>query len=87
MDGFFLEIVAEAEVAQHFKKGVMVRRATDVIDVAGAKTFLAGCCTSKFEFNLAEEVIFKLVHARWREQNRRVPGRHEYIARLSAVAL
>ena len=44
VDGAFLEIVAEAEVAQHLEEGVMARRIADIVQIvvlaAGPDTFL-----------------------------------------------
>ena len=42
VDRLALEIVAEAEIAQHLEKRVVIGRAADVVDVAGAQAFLAG---------------------------------------------
>ena len=41
MDGIFFEIIAEREVAEHFKKSMMTRRAAYVFNIAGTNTFLA----------------------------------------------
>ena len=42
VDGFILEVVTEGEVAQHFKKGTVTRGLSDVFDITGADTLLAG---------------------------------------------
>ncbi len=42
VDRVALEVVAEAEVAQHLEERVVVGRAADVVDVAGAQALLAG---------------------------------------------
>ena len=80
-DSLAFKIVAKTKVAQHFKEGVVPGSATDVLDVACAQAFLTGCCLGKFEFALAKKVVFELVHPRGREQHRRIPSRHEHIAR------
>ncbi len=44
LNGFFFEVVAKAEVAQHLKKSVVTGGTTDVFDVVSTDTFLgAGC--------------------------------------------
>ena len=63
VDRLALEIVAEAEVAQHLEEGVVVGRAADVVDVAGAEAFLAGRRPGEVELAAAEEVVLELVHA------------------------
>ena len=42
VDRLALEVVAEAEVAQHLEERVVIGRAADVVDVAGAEALLAG---------------------------------------------
>jgi hypothetical protein len=59
----------------------MVRRASDVVDVAGSQTFLTGRRTGELQLAPTEEMVFELVHPRWREQHRRIPLGHEHIAR------
>ncbi len=87
VDGFALEIVAKAEVAQHFEKRVVVGGTADVVDVAGAEALLAGGGAGEFELALAQEVVFELVHAGGREENRRIPARHEDVAGAACAAL
>ena len=64
VDRFALEIVAEAEVAQHLEERVVIGRAADVVDIARAEAFLAGRGPGEFELAAAEEVVLELVHAR-----------------------
>ena len=42
VDRLALEVVAEAEIAQHLEEGLVERRLADVLDVAGAEALLAG---------------------------------------------
>ena len=79
-DGVALEVVAEAEVAQHFEKRMVIGRAADVIDVARAEAFLTGRRPGELQFAAAEEVVLELVHAGRREQDRRVPAGHQHVA-------
>ena len=80
VDRIALEIIAEAEVAQHLEKRVVIRRAADVIDVAGAQALLAGRGPREFQLALAQKMILELIHAGRREQHRGIPPRHEHIA-------
>ncbi len=45
-DGFFLEIIAEGKIAEHFEKGMMAGGDADIFQIvmfaAGADAFLAG---------------------------------------------
>ena len=85
VDGFALEVVAEAEVAEHLEEGVVVGGAADVVDVAGAEAFLAGGGAGEFELHFAEEVVLELVHAGGREEHGGVPGGDEHVAGAAAV--
>ena len=80
VDRFALEVVAEAEVAQHLEEGVVVGGAADVVDVAGAEAFLAGGGAGELQLAAAEEVVLELVHAGGREEHRGVPAGHEHVA-------
>ena len=42
MDRFLFEIITEGEVAQHLKEGAVTGSLTDILDIAGTDTFLAG---------------------------------------------
>ena len=72
MDRFALEIVAEAEIAQHLEERVVIGGAADVVDVAGAQAFLAGGGPGEFELHLAQKMVLELVHPGRGEQHRRV---------------
>ena len=87
MDRLALEIVAEAEVAQHLEEGVVVGGAADVVDVAGAEAFLAGRGPGELQLAAAEEMVLELVHAGRGEQHRGVPARHQHVAGPADAAL
>ncbi len=87
VDRVALEVVAEAEVAEHLEEGVVVGGAADVVDVARAETLLASRGAGELELHLAEEVVLELVHARGREQHGRIPGGHQHVARAAFVPL
>jgi hypothetical protein len=67
VDGIALEVVAEAEVAQHFEEGVVTCGVADVFQVvvlaAGAHAFLAGGGAGVGALVKAEEHVLELVHA------------------------
>ena len=86
MDRFALEIIAETEIAEHLEEGVVIRRASDVVDVAGAQTLLARRCLREFQFDASEEVILELVHSCWREEDGGIPSWHQYVAGLAGVS-
>ncbi len=87
MDRFALEIIAEAEIAQHLEERVVIGGAADVIDIAGAQALLAGRGPGELELALAQEVVLELVHAGGREQHRRVPAGHQHVAGAADAAL
>ncbi len=80
-----LEVVAKAEVPEHFEERVVVGGTSHVIDIAGAEAFLASRRAGEFEFDLSEEVILELVHAGGGEQYRGVPSGDEDVAGLAVV--
>ena len=83
VDRFALEVIAKAEVAEHFEEGVVERGATDVVDIARAQTLLTGRRASKIELASTEEMILELVHTRRRKENRGIPSRNENVARTT----
>ena len=87
VDGLALEVVAEAEVAQHLEEGVVIGGAADVVDVAGAEALLAGGGAGEFQLAAAEEVVLELVHARRGEQHRGVPAGDQHVAGPPDAAL
>ena len=74
-NGFTLEIVAEAEIAEHFKKRVVTSRVPDIVQVvvlaAGADALLSRRCTLQALIQ-TQEIILELVHPRVGKQQRRV---------------
>lgn len=91
-DGFFLEVIAEAPVAEHLEKSVVISVETDIVEVVvlatGADAFLGvgGAARRVRTFRLAEEDGHELVHAGVGEQQiRRV--RHQRGRRDDGVRL
>ena len=80
MDRLALEIVAEAEVAQHLEERVVVGRAAHVVDVAGPQALLAGGGPGELQLAAAQEVVLELVHAGGREEHRGVPAGDQHVA-------
>ncbi|OPZ06361.1 MAG: hypothetical protein BWZ09_00430 [Alphaproteobacteria bacterium ADurb.BinA305] len=90
-DGVALEVVAEAEVAEHLEEGVVARGVADVLEVvvlaAGAHALLRGGGAGVGTLVEAEEHVLELVHAGVGEQQRRVLVRHERAGGHDLVAL
>ena len=80
-DGFLLEVVAEAEIAQHLEEGVVAIGEADVLQIvvlaAGAHAFLRGGGARVVALLDAEEDVLELVHAGVGEQQRGIVGRHQ----------
>ena len=90
-DGLFLEIVAKAEIAQHFKEGMVARGVTHIVEVvvlaAGAHAFLRrGRAGIVAVFQPGEQVL-ELHHPRIGEHQRRVVARHQGRAFDAAMAV
>ena len=89
-DRLGLEVVAEAEVAEHLEEGVVARRVADVLEVvvlaAGAHAALAADRALVAALVLAEEDVLELDHAGIREQERRVVAGHQRRGRHDRVA-
>ena len=90
-DRLFLEVVAEAEVAQHLEERVVPRRIAHVVEVvvlaARAHAFLRrGRAGVVAVFQPGEQVL-ELDHARVREHQRRVVARHQGRAVHAPVAV
>ena len=81
LDRAFLEIVAEGEIAQHFKEGVMARGIADIVEVvvlaAGAHAFLRRGGARIGALLDAGEDVLELHHAGVGEHQRRIIVRHE----------
>src|SRR5688572_8015759 len=90
-DRLALEIVAEAEIAQHLEEGVMARGVADVLEVvvfpARAYAALRTHRTHVVALVLAEKDVLELHHARVGEEQRRVVARHERARRHDRVAV
>ncbi len=90
-NGISLEVVAKAEVTQHFEKCMVARCVTDVFQVvvlaASAYAFLAGHGTGIGALFLTQEAILELVHACVGEQQGRVVARNQGAGGDSGMAL
>ena len=80
-DRVALEVVAEAEVAQHLEERVVPSGVADVLQVvvlaAGAQRLLRRCGTRVWALLAPSEHVLELHHAAVDEQQRRIVGRHE----------
>src|SRR5699024_6809129 len=72
LDGPFLEVVAEREVTGHLEERVVSGGLADLVDVAGAHTFLDTGGTWVGGRDLVEEVRFELHHPGVDEQQVRI---------------
>ena len=90
LNGLSFEIVSKAEIAQHFKKCVMARRVSNIVQIimltAGPNAFLRGDRARKFRRERAGEVIFKLHHPRIHKEQCRIIIRHKRRTRRNRVA-
>ena len=75
LDGAFLEVVTEAEVAAHLEEGAVARGLADVLDVGRAHALLHARRPGPRRRLLAQEVGLERHHARVDEQQGRV--RHQ----------
>ncbi|SUJ14828.1 Uncharacterised protein [Sphingomonas paucimobilis] len=90
-DRLFLEIIAEREIAQHFKEGMVPRGIADIVEIvvlaAGAHALLrAGRGRIGARLQAGEHVLERH-HARIHEHQRRVVLRHERRGRHDLVPL
>ena len=90
-DRVALEVVAEAEVAQHLEERVMPRRVADVLEIvvlaAGAHAALRAGRAVVAALVLAQEHVLELHHAGVREQQRRIVAGHERAGGHDLVAV
>ncbi len=90
-DRLGLEVIAEAEIAEHFEKGVMARGVADVVEVvvlaAGPHTALRAGGTGIGALLAPEKQVLELHHAGIGEQQRRVIARHQRTAGHARVSL
>ena len=81
LDGAFLEIIAEREIAEHLEEGVVARGVADIVEVvvlaAGAHAFLRGRRARIGALFQAGEDVLELHHAGIGEHQGRVVARHE----------
>ncbi len=91
VDRIALEVIAEAEVAQHLEEGVVTRRVADVLQIvmlaAGAHAFLRRSGAGIGALVETEEHVLELVHARVGEQQRRIFMRNQRTGGDHGVAL
>ena len=64
-----LEVIAEAEIAQHLEKSMVIRSPPHIVDVARPQALLAGCRPGELQLAPPEEVVFELIHAGRSEQD------------------
>ena len=90
VNGIPFEVIAEAEVAQHFEEGVVTGRIPDVFQVivlaTGTHTALRGCRSCVGTLVLTEKNILELNHARVGEEQGRVIPRNQRTGRHNRVA-
>jgi len=91
VDRVFLEIIAEAEVTEHFKEGVVTCGVADVFQVAvlaaGSHALLAAGRSGVGTFFLTQEAVLELVHPRVGEQQGWVVIRDQGAGRDTGVTL
>ena len=90
IDRLFLEVITEAEIAEHLEECVMPRSVTDIVEIvmltARADAFLrrdGGRIRARFE---AGEDVLERHHARIDEHQRRIVVRHQRRARHAGMA-
>ena len=76
LDGFFLEIVAKREIAEHLKEGVVLAGAAHSLQIimfsAHAHAFLTACGPFVVALFQAQENILELVHSRVDKKQSRI---------------
>ena len=91
MNGVALEIVAEAEIAEHLEECVVARRIADIFQIvvlsARAHAALRGRRAHVWPLVDAEEHVLELHHPGIGEEQRRIVGRNERRARHVRVPL
>src|SRR5690606_16172812 len=89
-DRFALEVVAEAEVAEHLEERVVAAGIADVLEIvvlaAGTQAPLRGRGARNRALLASEEDVLELDHAGVREEQRRIVRGHERRARHDLVA-
>ena len=87
VDGFVLEVITKGEVAQHFKVGSVTGSLTDILDIAGTDTLLAGADPVTGRLHLAGKVRLHWRHAGVDQQQRRIVLRNQREAGQAQMAL
>ena len=89
-DGVFLEVVAEAEVAEHLEERLVAPGVADVLQIvvlaAGAHAALATDGATIVQAFAPGERVFELHHASVGEEQRGIVARHQRTRRHDAVA-
>jgi len=87
VDCVTFEVIAEAKIPHHLEKGVVIGRASNVFDVASPQAFLSTGRASKFQLDIAQEMIFERIHSGRSKQNGGVPFWNQHIAGTNGVVL
>ena len=91
MNGIVLEIIAEAEITQHFKEGVMTRGITDVLKIimlaARAHAALRSGGALVISLLMTKKEVLELHHASVRKEQRRIIARHQRTGGNDGVTL
>ena len=77
MNGFFLKIIAEGEVTQHFKEGAVARGLADVIYIQSTNALLAGGNALAGRHTLTREIRLERCHTCVDKKQGAVALRHE----------
>ena len=89
LDGFALEVIAKAEIAEHLEERVMPRGVANVLEVvvltARTHATLRRRCAHIAALVLAEKAVLELHHAGIGEQQCRIVARHQGRARDNLV--
>ena len=84
---FVLEIIAEREVAEHFKESAVAGGDADSLDIGGTDALLACCDPCSRRGQLAREILFERSHTCIDKQKAFVALRNKRKARHSQVTL
>ena len=91
MNGIVLEIIAETEITQHFKEGVMTRGITDILKIimlaARAHAALRSGGALVIALLMTKKEVLELHHASVRKEQRRIVARHQRTGGNDGVTL
>ena len=76
-NGFFLEVVAKGEIAQHFKERMVTGRTAYVVDIVSADALLTRRDAVRRRYELTREIWFERCHAGADEEQAGVVFRNE----------